>query len=121
MSILAAVPDGPEGRAALNAGLTEARRLDTDLLVLNLTARPLDLSELTAEVTVRVLDRRGKDDRQPAESVLEEIRQHRPERLVIGVKRRTPVGKAILGSLTQRLVLDSPVPVLAVKVGLRGE
>jgi nucleotide-binding universal stress UspA family protein len=32
------------------------------------------------------------------------------------MKRRTPVGKALIGSLSQQLLLRSPVPVLAVKV-----
>ncbi|RZK73323.1 MAG: universal stress protein, partial [Rhodococcus sp. (in: high G+C Gram-positive bacteria)] len=43
--------------------------------------------------------------------------QERPdiERLVIGVKRRSRVGKALLGSVSQRLILHSPVSVLAVK------
>ena len=38
------------------------------------------------------------------------------QRLVIGVKRRTPVGKALLGSVSQRLLLEVDVPVLAVKI-----
>ena len=36
-------------------------------------------------------------------------------RLVIGIKRRTPVGKVVFGSISQRLLLEAPVPVLAVK------
>lgn len=117
MSILVAVPDSPEGIAALHAGVAEARRLDTDLLVVNLALRPIDLSGLPADVKVEVLERRGKGDRDPVDAVLDEIGLHGAERLVIGLKRRTPVGKAVLGSVSQRLLLDSPVPVLAVKLG----
>jgi len=31
------------------------------------------------------------------------------------MKRRSPIGKALLGSLSQRLLLEADVPVLAVK------
>ncbi|MFE2067230.1 hypothetical protein ACFXDH_33455 [Streptomyces sp. NPDC059467] len=55
---------------------------------------------------------------------LRHVLQRRATRLVIGIKRRTPVGKAILGSVSQRLLLllllQSPVPVLAVRVDDRG-
>lgn len=37
--------------------------------------------------------------------------------LVIGARRRSPVGKAFLGSITQQLILDADVPVLVVKAG----
>ena len=65
---------------------------------------------------MKVLERAGKSDRDPADAVLDEIKEHDVTRLVIGIKRRTPVGKALLGSVSQRLLLDSPVPVVAVKL-----
>lgn len=121
MSVMVAVSDSPEGTAALFAAAYEARRLDTDLLVVNLALHPIELQDLPADVKVQLLERRGKDDRDPVEAVLDEIGSHGAERLVIGVKRRTPVGKALLGSVSQRLLLESPVPVLAVKLGPGGE
>jgi nucleotide-binding universal stress UspA family protein len=35
--------------------------------------------------------------------------------LVIGARRRSPVGKALLGSVTQTLILEADLPVLVVK------
>lgn len=32
------------------------------------------------------------------------------------MRRRSPVGKALIGSISQRILLERPVPVLAVKV-----
>ncbi|MEE4582202.1 MULTISPECIES: universal stress protein [Streptomyces violaceusniger group] len=37
------------------------------------------------------------------------------DRLVVGIRRRSPVGKALLGSVSRRLLLESPVPVVAGK------
>jgi nucleotide-binding universal stress UspA family protein len=116
MTVLVAVPEGREGPQALFAGAAEARLLDTDLVVLNLTLRAIDVSGLPEDLKVTLLERSGPEDRDPVEAVLDEI-EHRPDvqRLVIGMRRRSPVSKAILGSVTQRLLLESPVPVLAVK------
>lgn len=116
MSVLVAVPDSPEGIAALAAGVAEANLLGTDLIVVNLALEPLDASSIPTGTQVKVIERAGKSDRNPAEAVLDEIKTHTVDRLVIGLKRRSPVGKALLGSHSQRLLLESPVPVVAVKL-----
>ncbi|CAM3825241.1 MULTISPECIES: universal stress protein [Tsukamurella] len=116
MTILVAVSDTPEGRAALAQAVAEAKMLDTDLVAMNLGLRPLDVARYKEAVAITVVDRHGRGDRDPADAVLDEVQERGIERLVIGMKRRSPVGKAILGSLSQRLLLNCPVPVLAVKV-----
>jgi nucleotide-binding universal stress UspA family protein len=116
MSVLVAVPDSPEGIAALAAGAAEADLLDTDLIVVNLALTALDTSSIPTGTQVKVIERAGRADRDPADAVLDEIKAHDVSRLVIGLKRRSPVGKALLGSVSQRLLLESPVPVVAVKL-----
>lgn len=121
MAVLVAVPDTKEGRYALVAAVAEAQLLATNLLVLNLATTEVDLSELPPDLSCTVINRLGPGDRDPAEAVLDEIAD-RPEisRLVIGVRKRSPMGKALLGSLSQRLLLDCPVPVVAVKAPAQG-
>lgn len=119
MSILVVVPESAEGRYALTAAVEEAALLDTDLVVLSVGLRKLDHSMLPTTVSSTLVERSGSQ-REPAELVLSYLADH-PDvhRVVIGVKRRSPVGKALLGSLSQRLLLEAPVPVLAVKVPVR--
>jgi nucleotide-binding universal stress UspA family protein len=113
MSIVVAVPDSAEGARALSAAIAEAELLGTDLVVVNLGLRPLDTS---AYGDLTVVNRSGRDDQDQAEVVLGAVSERKASRLVIGVKRRSPVGKAFLGSVSQQLLLRSPVPVLAVKL-----
>ncbi|GAB3300592.1 universal stress protein [Parasphingorhabdus pacifica] len=115
MSIMVAVPDSPEGRAALRAAIDEAQQLHDDLIVVNLGLTGLDTSPLPPELPVAVIDRQGRSDRDPTDAVLDEIDERSVQRLVIGLRHRSPVGKALLGSISQRLLLEAPVPVLAVK------
>jgi len=90
--------------------------LGTDLIVLNLSLTPIDTSQVPNGTELTVIERKGRSDRDPADAVLAEIQAHSVSRLVIGLRRRTPVGKALLGSVSQRLLLESPVPVMAVKL-----
>lgn len=57
----------------------------------------------------------GRDTADVSEALLRAVTELRPELLVVGARRRSPVGKAFLGSITQNLILDADVPVLVVK------
>jgi nucleotide-binding universal stress UspA family protein len=52
-----------------------------------------------------------------AEAVLRLAVEAGAELLVIGARRRTPVGKFLLGSLTQTIILGADMPVMVVKDG----
>lgn len=111
MTVIVAVPDSTEGALALKAGVAEAKLLDTNLVAVNLGRGQLDTSQYEGVIVMNLSPVSDQVD-----GVLTAISQHDASRLVIGIKRRTPVGKAILGSISQHLLLQSPVPVLSVKV-----
>jgi nucleotide-binding universal stress UspA family protein len=50
-----------------------------------------------------------------ATELLSAMQRPNAELLVIGVKHRNPVGKLLLGSVSQQVLLECPKPVLAVK------
>ncbi len=50
-----------------------------------------------------------------AEEIIRVAGEVGAELLVIGLRRRTPVGKMIMGSVAQQVLIDAPCPVLAVK------
>lgn len=84
---------------AHNAGLSD----DIAMLL-----RDLGLQEL--EWTLRVTT--GED---VAEAVLDVVDSLDAELIVIGARRRSPVGKLFLGSVTQSILLHADIPVLVVK------
>jgi nucleotide-binding universal stress UspA family protein len=76
-------------------------------------ARSAGAPDLAWEVHVAAGGSTGVDD--TAEAVLGTVDRLSADLLVIGARRRSPVGKAFLGSVTQEILLDSPVPVLVVR------
>lgn len=114
MTILVAVTDDGPGAAALEGALVEGSRRGTEVVALNLRPVPLEVPDV-ARVTV--VDRTlGVED---GDAVLEWLEKDPDvDLLVIGLRRRSPVGKAFLGDVAQRLLLEAEVPVLAVKTRL---
>jgi hypothetical protein len=112
MTILVAVTDDGAGAAALEVALAEGAVRGVGVVALNLRATPLEVPD-GATVVDRVL---GVED---GDAVLECLEADADvDLLVIGVRRRSPVGKAFLGDVAQRLLLEAEVPVLAVKDGV---
>jgi nucleotide-binding universal stress UspA family protein len=57
----------------------------------------------------------GREIAQVSEALLGAVKELDPQVLVIGARRRSPMGKALLGSVAQNVILDAEVPVLVVK------
>ncbi|MCW3813481.1 universal stress protein [Micromonospora sp. DR5-3] len=128
MTVLAAYLPTPEGNAAFTAALAEAGRRQERLVVLN-TPREgaLVSADLADEDTVAALVERATaagvdvEFRQEAhagdlaDEVVRVAEAVDASVIVIGLRRRSPVGKLIMGSAAQRILLDADRPVLAVK------
>ena len=112
MTIVVGYVPRAEGRAALRRAAEEARLRKTRLVVINSNRGGTHLDDEDAvEHEVRQLVR-GLD---PAEDLIAVANETGADFIVIGLRRRTPVGKLILGSNAQRILLEAPCPVLAVK------
>ncbi len=128
MPIVVGYVPSPEGRAALSRAVEEARLRGRRLVVVNASRgdalvdrrhastqdwesvrQSLTDSGVEFEVTQQV------EARDPGEQVLDVAQQTNAELIVIGLRRRTPVGKLILGSQAQTILLEADCPVLAVK------
>lgn len=128
MTILVAYAPRPEGRAALNKGLEIAKRRNEHLIVVN--AGPggttEDLSVANAQDVERVEELlaksglnaefkqfvRGKSAVSEIEALVDSLQV---SVLVIGLRKRSAVGKLILGSVAQDILLSVSCPVLCVK------
>jgi Universal stress protein family len=106
----------PEGRAALKRALSEARLRGAALVVVNTSG--VEADDLTAElaasgVTYEIRTPADVDD--SADELIRIAETTDADFIVIGLRRRSPVGKLLLGSNAQRVLLDAACPVLAVK------
>jgi nucleotide-binding universal stress UspA family protein len=120
----------PEGEAALARAIAEAQQRGARLIVINSHKGgaaldkevAVELEESMDDVHQALHDSgvehevrqlvRGVD---PADDLIAVADEVDADLIVIGLRRRTPVGKLIMGSNAQQILLDASCPVLAVK------
>ncbi len=128
MTILVAYVPRPEGQAALEKGIEMARSHNENLLVVNTSpggskennsfADVQDYERVEAILASSGLDAELKQfvrGKTAVEEIDELVESQRISMLVIGLRRRSAVGKLIMGSVAQELLLTVSCPVLAVK------
>lgn len=127
MTIVIGYTAEPASAHALERGLAEARLRQEPVLLVNATKGDAfvdtrygsegDVARLREQleesgVEFEITQPMGPDI---ADLVLDEAERVGASLVVIGLRHRTPVGKLLLGSTAQRILLDASCPVLAVK------
>ncbi|MFE4542399.1 universal stress protein [Arthrobacter sp. NPDC056727] len=128
MSIIVGFVPTPAGEAALTAGIAEALLRQEELVIVNsarqgaLVDKSVAPEDILAEaakkaadagVAARVIQPPYQHDL--AEEFLDVAREIDASLIVIGLRHRTQVGKFILGSHAQQILMQADRPVLAVK------
>lgn len=129
-SIVVGFIDTPEGHAALQAGIEEARLRGGKVVVVHSmvggshedeedyvsAAEALEKAEELLQAAGVEYDVheyvRGNT---PAEDINAAVEQHEAGLIVIGIRRRSTAGKLLLGSNALEILHDATVPVLCVK------
>ncbi|MFF2317812.1 universal stress protein [Arthrobacter sp. NPDC058097] len=130
MTIVVGYVPTQEGAAALDYAVAQARKSNSLLIVINSSrgtalvdqnyASSDEVSGLEEQLTREGIEHkvlqpvRGQD---ATDEILDAAQQHSADLIVIGMRKRTPVGKLIMGSTAQRILLEASCPVLAVKAG----
>jgi nucleotide-binding universal stress UspA family protein len=128
MTILVAYVPRPEGRAALDKGIEIATRRQERLVVVNASPGGKEdetvlvdgyegerVEERLAQLPIQAEFKqfvRGRSTLDEIEALVTELNV---SVLVIGLRKRTAVGKLLLGSMAQEILMTIPCPILAVK------
>lgn len=130
MSVVVGYIPTAEGRAALARAAEEAQLRAAKLVVVNsnrggrhfsgeqVAEYEAALQAIAAQLTQDGVEHevvqmvRGQE---PAEDLIAAAEEYAAELIVIGLRRRSPVGKLILGSNAQSVLLEASCAVLAVK------
>lgn len=128
MAIIVGYVPTPEGVAALDSAIEEARRRGRRLIVVNSSrgeslVDPRFATGAEWDSVERRLTESGVEhelaqiveSKDAADQILALARDLNAELIVIGLRRRTAVGKFIMGSQAQTILLQAECPVLAVK------
>ncbi|WP_026533432.1 universal stress protein [Arthrobacter sp. H41] len=130
MSVVVGYIPTPEGRAALQRAIEESRLRKLKLVVVNsrdsgrqasgqekaqyeteLKEMEKSVADAGVEYEIRTMARGTL----PSEDLTAVAEETRAELIVIGMRRRSPVGKLFLGSNAQEVLLSADCAVLSVK------
>ena len=115
MTIISTGTSTPESAAAWRAALAEAALRGEAVVWFSLDGTEPDEAESReagVAVSVAHAQERGRD---AVGDLLEHAERVGASRIVVGVKHRSPVGKLLLGSAAQQIILEARVPVVCVK------
>lgn len=128
MTVLVGYVPTLEGEAAFAAALSEAQRRGEQLVLLNSArggapvsadvapdATVQELKTRATAATVELEVRQTSHAGEVADEVLRVAREIDASVIVIGLRKRSAVGKLLLGSSAQSILLAADRPVLAVK------
>lgn len=128
MTIVVGYIPSPQGLAAVDAAIEEALLRDERLVVVNSGvlgdysgpsfADPKDLDALDAQLGEKGIPHEVRQSTRglaPAEEILSVAAEVSADLIVIGVRKRSPLGKVVTGSTAQQVLLDATCAVLAVK------
>ena len=128
MTIVVGYAPTKPGQAALLVGIEEAQLRGADLVVLNTSrgdalsdpgyAQPADLDWVRTTCTEAGVDfsiRQEVRGRDAADEIVDLLHEVQADLCVIGIRRRSSVGKMLLGSNAHRVLMQAPCHVLSVK------
>lgn len=132
MSLLVAIDTDRGAEAVVSTGLELATALDEDLIVLyvvpeseNRERKQAEIEDILEEaagdadrVELRVIDQpSGRDvpSGRTASGILDVADDIDARYIVVGSRKRTPIGKVMLGSIAQLVLINAEVPVVTVE------
>ncbi|MFA9431904.1 universal stress protein [Egicoccus sp. AB-alg2] len=131
MSVVVGFAERPEAERALQVAADEARLHDLPLHVVHIAKVGVGqddnesilshrerLSAIEAKYQAEGLDCTAREvfaQGRVSEALIEEARDRAASLLVIGIRSRSAVGKLLVGSVAQEVIMGAACPVLSVK------
>ena len=128
MTILVAYVPRPEGRAALDKGIEIAKRRQEPMLIVNASpggqqedvslAPGFEVEQIEAQLAAQGIQGEFKQfvrGKNAVEEINDLVETRDISVLIISLRKRTAVGKLLLGSMAQEILMTIPCPILAVK------
>jgi len=130
MKILVGYEESRVADEALKLAQMHARAFGAEVIVLNslvqsatLKKEDIDKAESKLEKIKNTFAREGitceahasVSYQSPGEDLVNSAKENQVDEIIIGVRRRSKVGKLVFGSTAQYVILEAPCPVLSVK------